>query len=72
MTTFPTPEEPTPPSPPAPPHRAPTGRWGIPPSSSPQFTPSGRAAKPAGVRAVLWAALTVLIGVIALLIVLSV
>ncbi|WP_157864240.1 hypothetical protein [Mycolicibacter heraklionensis] len=42
-----------------------------PPSTSPQLTPSGRSAKPAGVRAVLWAALLVLIGIIALLIVLS-
>ncbi|QZA09372.1 hypothetical protein K3U94_09125 [Mycolicibacter heraklionensis] len=71
MSTFPTPDEPTRPSPPVPPDRAPTGQWGVPPSTSPQLTPSGRSAKPAGVRAVLWAALLVLIGVIALLIVLS-
>ncbi|MGV0748026.1 hypothetical protein [Mycolicibacter virginiensis] len=71
MTTSPTPDEPTPPSPPVPPQRAPSGKWGVPPSTSPQLTPTGRSAKPPGVRAVLWAALLVLIGVIALLIVLS-
>lgn len=72
MATFPTPNEPTPPSPPVPPDRAPTGKWGVPPSTSPQLTPSGRTAKPPGVRTVLWAALVVLIGVIALVIVFAV
>ncbi|WP_131812825.1 hypothetical protein [Mycolicibacter heraklionensis] len=71
MTTSPTPDEPTPPPAPVPPQRAPSGKWGVPPSTSPQLTPTGRSAKPPGVRAVLWAALLVLIGVIALLIVLS-
>ncbi|WP_409429089.1 hypothetical protein [Mycobacterium sp. SMC-11] len=71
MTTSATPDEPTPQSPPVPPQRAPTGKWGVPPSTSPQFTRTGRSEKPPGVRAVLWAALLVLIGVIVLLIVLS-
>ncbi|WP_286135181.1 hypothetical protein [Mycobacterium sp. UM_Kg1] len=41
----------------------------MPPTTSPQFTPTGRTGKPAGVRAVLWLSLLVLVGAIALLIV---
>ncbi|ORV47627.1 hypothetical protein AWC02_08240 [Mycolicibacter engbaekii] len=69
MTSFPVPDEPTPASPPVPPGREPSGKWGVPPSTSPQLTPTGRTGKPAGVRAVLWPSLLVLIGAIALLIV---
>lgn len=71
MTSYPTPDQdPSPPPAPKTPGAAPTGKWGIPPSTSPQMTPAGRPGQ-AGGRAALWAGLAVLIGLIALLIVLS-
>lgn len=70
MTSYPTPDEdPTPPPAPETPGAAPTGKWGVPPSTSPQLTPAGRS--PAGGRAILWAGLAVLAAFIALLIVLA-
>ncbi|WP_157997523.1 hypothetical protein [Mycolicibacter terrae] len=49
----------------------PTGKWGVPPTTSPQPTPTGRSRATSGGRATLWAGLAVLIGIIALLIILS-
>jgi len=73
MTTYPSPDEdPTPPPPPETPGKAPTGKWGVPPTTSPQLTPrGGRSRATPGGRATLWAGLAVLIGIIALLIILS-
>jgi len=70
MTTNPTPgDDPTPPPAPQTPGAAPTGKWGVPPTTSPQMTPSGRSRVSPGL--VLWAGLAVLVAIIIVLIVVS-
>lgn len=69
MTSQPAPNENDTPPPPETPGAAPTGKWGVFPTTSPQLTPSGRSQR--GGRATLWAGLLVLVGIVVLLIVLS-